>query len=205
MWHWLTENWFAVLFFIAFIAMHLFGHGMHGDGCGGHGGHGEGNIRDTIKALRRKRVRRRRKGCYGSKAVYFRYQNEKGGNKMKKLLIVLAVLFIFSVPAYAHMDMMGEQKGEMKQGMMDEGMMPMMKQMMRQGMMMQDMMQMMMDMMKMQKRMMMDVSSSEKKEMMMDMDKMVDRMEKMMSDMRGIMMKEAPAREEAPEGHQHKH
>jgi hypothetical protein len=30
---WLTENWFWVLLGIAFIAMHLFGHGAHG----GHG------------------------------------------------------------------------------------------------------------------------------------------------------------------------
>lgn len=27
---WLTANWFWVLIFIAFIAMHLFGHGGHG-------------------------------------------------------------------------------------------------------------------------------------------------------------------------------
>ena len=27
---WLTANWFSVLIFIAFIAMHLFGHGGHG-------------------------------------------------------------------------------------------------------------------------------------------------------------------------------
>lgn len=33
---WLTENWFWVLIFIAFIAMHLFGHGGHGS----HGSHG---------------------------------------------------------------------------------------------------------------------------------------------------------------------
>ena len=33
---WLTENWFWILTFIAFIAMHLFGHGGHGS----HGGHG---------------------------------------------------------------------------------------------------------------------------------------------------------------------
>ena len=36
---WLTENWFWVLGFIAFIAMHLFGHGRHG----GHGGHNGGD------------------------------------------------------------------------------------------------------------------------------------------------------------------
>ena len=33
---WLTENWVWVLFGVAFIAMHLFGHG-------GHGGHGNQN------------------------------------------------------------------------------------------------------------------------------------------------------------------
>ena len=27
---WLTANWFWVLIFIAFIAMHMFGHGGHG-------------------------------------------------------------------------------------------------------------------------------------------------------------------------------
>ena len=32
---WLSQNWFAVLIFVAFMAMHLFGHGGHG----GHGGH----------------------------------------------------------------------------------------------------------------------------------------------------------------------
>ena len=29
---WLTENWFWILTFIAFVAMHLFGHGGHGGG-----------------------------------------------------------------------------------------------------------------------------------------------------------------------------
>ena len=33
---WFTPNWFWVLIFIAFIAMHVFGHG-------GHGGHGGGD------------------------------------------------------------------------------------------------------------------------------------------------------------------
>ncbi len=32
---WLTQNWFWVLIFVAFIGMHMFGHGGHG----GHGGH----------------------------------------------------------------------------------------------------------------------------------------------------------------------
>ena len=31
---WLGQNWIWVLFFVAFVAMHLFGHGGHG----GHGG-----------------------------------------------------------------------------------------------------------------------------------------------------------------------
>ncbi len=41
---WLSQNWFWVLVFIAFFAMHLFGHGGHG----GHGGrHGEEDQRPT--------------------------------------------------------------------------------------------------------------------------------------------------------------
>jgi hypothetical protein len=34
---WFTANWFWLLIGVAFIAMHLFGHGGHG----GHGSHGE--------------------------------------------------------------------------------------------------------------------------------------------------------------------
>ncbi|MGB5926776.1 MAG: DUF2933 domain-containing protein [Cyclobacteriaceae bacterium] len=33
---WLVENWLWIVFAIAFIAMHMFGHGGHG----GHSGHG---------------------------------------------------------------------------------------------------------------------------------------------------------------------
>jgi Protein of unknown function (DUF2933) len=36
---WFTANWFWVLVFIAFVAMHMFGHGGHG----GHSGHGGGD------------------------------------------------------------------------------------------------------------------------------------------------------------------
>ncbi len=36
---WLAQNWIWVLFGIAFVAMHLFGHGGYG-GHGGHGSHG---------------------------------------------------------------------------------------------------------------------------------------------------------------------
>ncbi|WP_422022350.1 DUF2933 domain-containing protein [Pyruvatibacter mobilis] len=38
---WLAENWVWVLIGIAFVAMHLFGHGGHG----GHGGGGESSRR----------------------------------------------------------------------------------------------------------------------------------------------------------------
>jgi len=55
---------------------------------------------------------------------------------MKKLMITLLVLFVFSVPAYAQMGMMGGQQGQMGQGMIVERQMmdfPM-KQMSGQGM-----------------------------------------------------------------------
>jgi len=35
---WITANAFPIVIFIAFIAMHVFGHGGHG-GHGGHSGH----------------------------------------------------------------------------------------------------------------------------------------------------------------------
>lgn len=35
---WLAENWIWVIFAVAFVAMHLFGHGGHGD-HGLRGGH----------------------------------------------------------------------------------------------------------------------------------------------------------------------
>lgn len=44
---WLTENWFWVVVGIAFVAMHLFGHGGHG----GHGNH-DGSQRDSNVAKR---------------------------------------------------------------------------------------------------------------------------------------------------------
>ena len=33
---WLAQNWIWIIFGVAFVAMHMFGHG----GRGGHGGHG---------------------------------------------------------------------------------------------------------------------------------------------------------------------
>jgi len=124
---------------------------------------------------------------------------------MKKWMIVFMVLFVFYVPAYAQMGMMGGQQGE-GQGMMGEGQqMPMMncpmmqqmpgqgmaqggQQMPGQGMMMQDMMQMMMDMMNMQEKMMKGAKPAEKKKMMKDMTQMKEKMQKMMSMRMGMMM-----------------
>ena len=42
---WIAANWFWVLIFIAFIAMHLFGHGGH-SGNSGHGGRDRQRPRD---------------------------------------------------------------------------------------------------------------------------------------------------------------
>ncbi len=39
---WIAANWFWILVFIGFIAMHLFGHGGHGR-HGSHRGHGGGD------------------------------------------------------------------------------------------------------------------------------------------------------------------
>lgn len=33
---WIRENWIFVVFLAFFIAIHFFGHGMPGGGCGGH-------------------------------------------------------------------------------------------------------------------------------------------------------------------------
>jgi hypothetical protein len=37
--NWISENWVWILVGVAFVAMHMFGHGGHG----GHGGHDEDN------------------------------------------------------------------------------------------------------------------------------------------------------------------
>jgi hypothetical protein len=36
---WISQNWVWVLFFVAFIAMHMFGHGGHSEHGSGHGDH----------------------------------------------------------------------------------------------------------------------------------------------------------------------
>lgn len=46
---WLAQNWIWVLFGIAFVEMHLFGHG----GRGGHGGHGSHGDHGPVPASRR--------------------------------------------------------------------------------------------------------------------------------------------------------
>lgn len=46
---WLTENWFWVVVFVGFIAMHLFGHGGHG-GHSGHGGDKDGAQGRPVRA-----------------------------------------------------------------------------------------------------------------------------------------------------------
>ena len=45
---WFLQNWVWILFGVAMIAMHMFGHGGHG-GHRGHGGHG-GNQNDPKPA-----------------------------------------------------------------------------------------------------------------------------------------------------------
>lgn len=46
---WFSQNWVWVLFFAAFIAMHMFGHGGHG-GHGGHRGRSDGGDKDPRPA-----------------------------------------------------------------------------------------------------------------------------------------------------------
>ena len=45
---WFSQNWIWILFGVAMIAMHMFGHGGHGS-HGGHGGH-SGNQNDPKPA-----------------------------------------------------------------------------------------------------------------------------------------------------------
>jgi len=99
---------------------------------------------------------------------------------MRRLIIVLTILFVFNASAYAQMGMMGGQQGHMGHGMM-----------MGQGAMMQDMMQMMMDMMNMQEKMMMAPKADEKKQMMKNMAQMKEKMQQMMSMHMIMMMRQA--------------
>jgi hypothetical protein len=42
---WLSQNWIWVIFGVAFVAMHMFGHGGHGGHGHGHGGHADPSAR----------------------------------------------------------------------------------------------------------------------------------------------------------------
>jgi len=44
---WLAENWLWIVFAIAFVAMHMFGHGGHGKHSG-HGGQGNNNNNEKL-------------------------------------------------------------------------------------------------------------------------------------------------------------
>lgn len=150
---------------------------------------------------------------------------------MKKVMLCFLMICIFTLPLYAETDAPQQQTGtatlpcgqqaQMKCPMMQSGpempmmhdgqqmqgmmqMCPRMGQMLGHGMMVRDMMQMMMDMIKMQQKMIRGLSPVEKKEMIKDADKMLERMEKMMSDMRGMVMhgmmeQPAPASSKEPE------
>ena len=47
---WISQNWVWILFFVAFVAMHMFGHGGHG-GHGGHRSPGGGNAANQNAVL----------------------------------------------------------------------------------------------------------------------------------------------------------
>jgi hypothetical protein len=139
---------------------------------------------------------------------------EEGG-AMKQVMLCFLMICIFTIPSFAETDSPQQQTGtailpcgqqaQMKCPMMQSGpempmmhggqqmqgmmqMCPRMGQMLGHGMMVRDVMQMMMDMIKMQQKMIRGLSPVEKKEMIKDADKMLERMEKMMSEMRGMVM-----------------
>ena len=47
---WLAQNWIWIIFGIAFVAMHLFGHGGHGGHRSHSSGSGDGNKAKPAKA-----------------------------------------------------------------------------------------------------------------------------------------------------------
>ena len=53
---WISQNWVWVLFAVAMVAMHLFGHGGYGGhgGHGWHGGHGRSDDHQKDTTLARK-------------------------------------------------------------------------------------------------------------------------------------------------------
>lgn len=130
---------------------------------------------------------------------------------MKKTIFFLTVIIMLTVSVHAetvgrqsetdpgmmtgHGQMMCPKMKQMQgQGMIQGGqqMMQMCHMMgrgiMGHGMMARDMMQIMTDMIKMQQKIIRGLSPVEKSEMVKDADKMLERLDKMMSDMRGMMM-----------------
>jgi hypothetical protein len=132
-------------------------------------------------------------------AIFFDSLYLKGG-QMKKLVMALAIMLIFSISGYAETEMQGQMGQGMMMGQghqmpmncpkmqqmqghemtMGGHKMPMMNQMMGHGMMMQDMMQMMMDIINMQEQIVNGVKASDKKVML---DKVKDMKAKMQNKM----------------------
>jgi hypothetical protein len=90
---------------------------------------------------------------------------------------------MMNCPKMQQMQGQGMMQGGQQMPMM-QMCMPMMQHMMGQNLLAKDMMYMMTDIMKMQKKIISGVNPSEKKEMLKELDKMMDRMDRMMSDMR---------------------
>lgn len=109
---------------------------------------------------------------------------------MKKAIVILALLLFSSITAHAAGGMMGEQKNQVGSGMMpcEQDHMPMMKNMMGHGMMMQDMMQTMKKMIEVQRKIVEGVKPAEKNELEKELSGMQEQMDKMMADMKGMMM-----------------
>lgn len=111
---------------------------------------------------------------------------------MKKTVLILALLLVFSTISWA--EVTGDQKSTQQQKMMPCPMMkmhgqemqmcPMMKH---HGMMMDDMMQMMKNIMKMQERIITGVKGDERKNLLKEISVMIDKMDKMMANMHGMM------------------
>src|SRR4030067_1807300 len=90
---------------------------------------------------------------------------------------------MMNCPKMQQMQGQGMMQGGQQMPMM-QMCMPMMQHMMGQNLLAKDMMYMMTDIMKMQKKIISDVSPSEKKETLKELDKMMEKMDSMMSDMR---------------------
>ncbi len=115
---------------------------------------------------------------------------------MKRILLISFVIIALTA-GFGHAQkgsgiIESQQKGESAmmegQGMIDQGMIPVMKHMTLHGMMMQETMHRIKDVMKMQRKMMMNPPDGEKERMMREMDHMIENMDKLMSEMRDMMI-----------------